>query len=242
MLLALLPLLSLLHPALTSPLPLPNDLSNTNIPSIHDSAILARRIMNLTTLGTLSSIFPPSASSQGTLLSTPPSSVSGAPIGLPEYLADCEPHTNNPTLLAMPIATYYKNAVAGSNLSLSLRWHPPHPPSNDPFLAGPAAMPRFALIGYLERLSEDETRRGGVRECFTASHPDAKAWVPGNDIHVSEWARFVVREVYWFGGYGDRAYIGWISGEEWNAVTREEWEAVRLPGEVPVVGMGEEEL
>lgn len=41
----------------------------------------------------------------------------------------------------------------------------------------------------------------------------------------------VVNEVYWIGGFGDRAYIGWIPVEEWRNVTRGEWEAVRLPGE-----------
>lgn len=62
-------------------------------------------------------------------------------------------------------------------------------------------------------------------------HRDAKFWLPGNRIHASEWVRFVVREVYWIGGFGDRAYIGWIPVEEWQGVTRGEWEGFRLPGE-----------
>lgn len=43
--------------------------------------------------------------------------------------------------------------------------------------------------------------------------------------------RLVVDEVYWIGGFGDRAYIGWIPTEDWYSVTSEEIEAIRLPGE-----------
>lgn len=43
--------------------------------------------------------------------------------------------------------------------------------------------------------------------------------------------RLVVEEVYWIGGFGDRAYIGWIPKDEWNGVTKEEIESIRLPGE-----------
>lgn len=43
--------------------------------------------------------------------------------------------------------------------------------------------------------------------------------------------RFVVQEIYWVGGFGDRAYIGWIPIEEWRSVEKEEWENVRLVGE-----------
>lgn len=40
-----------------------------------------------------------------------------------------------------------------------------------------------------------------------------------------------MRDIYWVGGFGDRAYIGWIPVEEWENVTREEWEKIKLPGE-----------
>ena len=67
--------------------------------------------------------------------------------------------------------------------------------------------------------------------CFLEKHPDAEAWTPGNKIHESYWARLVVEEVYWIGGFGDRAYIGWIGEGVWRNITMEEVEAVRLPGE-----------
>jgi Pyridoxamine 5'-phosphate oxidase len=55
--------------------------------------------------------------------------------------------------------------------------------------------------------------------------------MPGNRIHQSRWVRLVVREVYWFGGFGDRAYIGWIPRSTWQNVTEEEIEDCKLPGE-----------
>lgn len=41
----------------------------------------------------------------------------------------------------------------------------------------------------------------------------------------------VVDQVYWIGGFGDRAYIGWIPIDEWRGVTQEEVENARLVGE-----------
>ncbi|MGI4850430.1 MAG: hypothetical protein ACRYGR_00575, partial [Janthinobacterium lividum] len=43
--------------------------------------------------------------------------------------------------------------------------------------------------------------------------------------------RFVPEAFYWFGGFGDRARIQWISMEEWRSITIEEVEKMRLPGE-----------
>lgn len=161
-------------------------------------------------------------------------------IGLMDYVADCEA-TGNPTILALPIATSFKNVAAGSNISLSLQWTPPNPPNSRielwnagkegvlPYSA--ANLPRFSLLGYLERIPESEVGELELGNCFTKVHPDAKYWLPGNRIHVSEWVRLVVQDIYWIGGFGDRAYIGWIPVEEWHNVTRDESEAIRLPGE-----------
>jgi hypothetical protein len=94
-----------------------------------------------------------------------------------------------------------------------------------------ANLPRFALLGYLEKIPDAEVSEKELEKCFLRPHPDAKYWLPGNDIHVSEWVRLVVQEVYFFGGFGDRAYIGWIPVEDWRKVTEHEWQAIRLPGE-----------
>lgn len=145
-----------------------------------------------------------------------------------DYYADCEPATGNPTLLAISIATSFKNAAAGSNITLSARWHPPD--AHKRFYST-AALPRFSLIGHIEKISSSDADQLGLAVCFVRSHPDAAAWLPGNPIHRSEWARLVVDEIYWVGGFGDRAYIGWIPVEEWRSVTQDEIDQIRLPGE-----------
>ncbi|KAH0544868.1 hypothetical protein GP486_008488 [Trichoglossum hirsutum] len=195
------------------------------IPSVHTSAVLARRILQLTPHGTLSTTFPASSS---------PAHLSSVPIGLPDYVAACDrADASNPTLLAVAIATSFRNALAGGgNISLSLQWQPPAPSSiKNPFLRQPAALPRFALLGYLERIPPRELADGALQHCFVDVHPDARAWTPGSGIHKSEWVRLVVDAVYWIGGFGDRAYIGWIPVEEWRGVTEEEIKRAKLPGE-----------
>lgn len=222
--------------------------STSRIPTSYESAILARRILHLTPLATLSTNFPTSSSTT----ENRPSGLEGLPIGLTDYISDCESH-GNPTILAISIATSFKNIAAGSNLSISIQWTPPYLPksriessttwladlifgqTNDdvegalPYSA--ANLPRFSLLGYLETIPEEEVEAQGVKECFVAKHRDSRYWLPGNRIHHSEWTRMVVKQIYWVGGFGDRAYIGWIPVEEWRNVTEEEWRDVRLPGE-----------
>jgi hypothetical protein len=210
------------------------------IPTSYESAIMARRILHLTPLSTLSTVFPSSKS-----LENRPSGLHGTPIGLMEYVADCESE-GNPTILAINIATSFKNVAAGSNISLALQWTPPYPPSKrislpyfslfsdtdpKPTPYSAANLPRFSLTGYLEKIQGGTMDQMRLAKCFTSVHPDAKYWLPGNRIHECEWVRLVVTDVYWIGGFGDRAYIGWIPVEEWRNVTREEWEGIRLPGE-----------
>jgi hypothetical protein len=214
--------------------------SSLKIPTSYESAVQARRILHLTPLGTLSTVFPnPDAS----ILENCPSGLGGMPIGLMDYIADCEP-TGNPTILAISIATSFKNVAAGSNLSLSLQWTPPYPPKSrisswfgtedrDKYLVpySAANLPRFSLLGYLEKIPQEEVQALELGKCFTEVHRDAKYWLPGNKIHTSEWVRLVVHSVYWIGGFGDRAYIGWIPVDEWKNVTTDEWKDIRLPGE-----------
>ena len=231
-----------------------------HIPTRHDSAILARRIYHLSSIATFSTVFPPSPNNhpqqqqqdQQPLLTSPPSSVSGAPIGLMDYYAACAPQPAQPLLLAINIATTIRNAHAGSNVSLHLRWHPPSPPStpsspsfeknkdeddddDDPFAHLPANLPRFSLNGYLAPIPASELATPewkDTEECFYNAHPEARMWAPGQGVHESYWARLVPEGgVYWVGGFGDRAFIGWIGREEWEGVRRGEWEEGRLVGE-----------
>jgi len=199
--------------------------SGFRIPSVHESAIQARRILTLENIATLSTVFPRHGDAAGSLENRP-LGLEGSPIGLMDYYADCEPDTGNPTILAISIATSFKNVDAGSNITLSLRWHP-----SDGQWRSAANLPRFSLIGHLETISESEAKKAGLMSCFVKSHPDAVAWLPGNRIHESHWVRLVVEEIYWIGGFGDRAYIGWIPVDEWRSVTTKEVDDCKLPGE-----------
>ncbi|KAL9947922.1 hypothetical protein D7B24_001243 [Verticillium nonalfalfae] len=292
------------------------------IPTAHESAVMGRRILALTKLGHLATVFPSSSSSSSSTRDHDdeteaqdwrrPAGLEGAPIGMMDYVADCESE-GNPTILAINIATTFQNIRAGSNLSVSVRWTPPYPPVNRMMMAarhrhghrrasgptghswlrrardylfsqGPACssfssscsssscssssssssphdddgqkcqfrddehthglprdtvpysaanLPRLSLIGYLEKIDEasDPLVAARLAACFVRTHPDAKYWLPGNRIHASEWARLVVTSVYWVGGFGDRAYIGWLPVDDWHSITRDEWEAIELPGE-----------
>lgn len=231
----------------------PAEDNSHRIPTSYESAIMGRRILALTPLGTLSTVFPSTTREDteehevGTMMEHRPADVGGLPVGLIDYIADCE-GDGNPTILSIKIATSFKNVRAGSNISLSMHWTPPYPPDerigdvssagdDDPVASrtiySAANQPRFSLMGYLEPIPEAANERGlsALAKCFVATHPDAKYWLPGNHIHKSEFVRLVVTHVYWVGGFGDRAYIGWIPKEEWHKVTAEEWQAIELPGE-----------
>ncbi|KAM3434212.1 hypothetical protein MY4824_005551 [Beauveria thailandica] len=237
-----------------------------NIPSSYESAVMGRRILGLTKLATFSTVYP--SESKSTRRSTVADhGVEGLPIGLVDYVADCE-DVGNPTVLELKIGTTFRNVQAGSNLTVSMRWTPPYPPAKrigvakralsylpffrsrstaaaadvPPNSADPSIpdtvpysadnLPRFALFGYLEPFgADDEAQTEKLKTCYLAKHPDSKYWLPGNHIHASDWTRMVVTKVYWIGGFGDRAYIGWIPVDEWNSVTEEEWRAIKLPGE-----------
>ncbi|KAI1417398.1 pyridoxamine 5'-phosphate oxidase-domain-containing protein [Hypoxylon sp. FL1857] len=210
------------------------------IPTSYESAVLGRRILALTPLGTLATVFPDSSRGRQ------PDGLGGMPLGLLEYVADCE-EDGNPTFLAIKIETTFKNVQGGSNISLAQQWTPPYPPdkrikssffdwlfgrehsSKDRVPYSAVNLPRYSLLGYIEKIDPASTK--ALSSCFVDTHPDAKYWLPGNQIHESEFVRLVVTQIYWIGGFGDRAYIGWIPVEEWKNVTRKEWESVRLPGE-----------
>lgn len=81
-------------------------------------------------------------------------------------------------------------------------------------------------------MSEEKLKDGKIRECFLRAHPDSIYWQPGNDVsHESHYVQLNVDYVYWFGGFGDRARIGWLPVEEWRNKTMDEIIKAKLPGE-----------
>lgn len=234
--------------------------SPRHIPTSYESAVMGRRILALSPLGTLATIFPDDNNNNGNLSpqENRPAGVGGMPHGLMEYISDCESDDQgNPTLLAITIETSFKNIAAGSNVSLAVQWTPPHPPAkriqsitskitslfglgssddDSPVPYSAANLPRFSILGHVEKIPDGDNLRTGqpgakLASCFVKTHPDARYWLPGSRVHESHFVRLVVDQIYWVGGFGDRAFIGWIPVEEWNKVTREEWEDIRLPGE-----------
>ncbi|KAK3330972.1 pyridoxamine 5'-phosphate oxidase-domain-containing protein [Apodospora peruviana] len=235
------------------------------IPTSYESAVMGRRMLALTPLGTLATVFPDDDKGSSSTQENRPAGLGGMPHGLMEYISDCEgDDQGNPTLLAITIETSFKNIAAGSNVSLAVQWTPPHPPAKriksaslidriryylglleddndddeyEPVPYSAANLPRFSLLGHVELIpgGDDRSTKDKVgaelASCFVKAHPDARYWLPGSRIHESHFVRLVVEQVYWVGGFGDRAYIGWIPVEEWNKVTRAEWEAIQLPGE-----------
>lgn len=195
------------------------------IPTIRESAIMARRIMHLEGSGTLSTIFPSSDSMN--ILEDRPEVVAHQPFALPEYIADCEPSTGNPTILQVDIANTFKNIRAGSNVTLSVGWTPPGKLEG---YYSAAMMPRFALTGWLQEMDLSKKEEKKITSCWMKKHPDT-VWTPGSDIHASRWVRFMPEAFYWFGGFGDRARIQWISMDEWRSVTTQEVDKMRLLGE-----------
>ncbi|CAL5869115.1 uncharacterized protein PFLUO_LOCUS3343 [Penicillium psychrofluorescens] len=222
-------------------------------PSWFTSTLMARRLLALSTSGVISTIFPdPLPPSDHA-----PASVAGLPVGLREYIADCDgalpaelSHGGNgdPTVLALRVGSTFKNIAAGSNLSLQVDWwdhlsdagpvYPGLPPSL-------AALPRVTLFGYLDTLPSPlpGDAAAALEKCFVEAHPDSKVWLPGTpgSPHASFWARLVVTQAYWIGGFGDVQQIGWFNVTEWKGIRRHGsvpgvgdgrgWEDVRLPGE-----------
>lgn len=237
-----------------------NEPASLRIPTSYESAVLGRRILALTPIGTLATVFPDDANTN----EDRPAGLGGMPLALMDYIADCT-DGGDPTILALNIETHFRNVRAGSNISLAVRWTPPYPPvkriksarshlqsmleyigwgsraedqpAHESETYSAANLPRFNLLGYIEPIpgSDDRSDPSSVgaklAACYTEAHPDAKYWLPGNKIHEAHFVKLVVTQVYWVGGFGDRAYIGWIPAEEWKNVTREEWQDARLPGE-----------
>ncbi|KAL5341515.1 pyridoxamine 5'-phosphate oxidase-domain-containing protein [Aspergillus crustosus] len=222
-------------------------------PSWWTSTLLARRLLALSKSGVVSTIFPDPLPPHGHA----PESVAGQSISLKEYFADCDEALpadsgnggdGNPTFLALRVATTFRNTAAGSNVSLSIDWWD-HLNNTEPVFPGfplsAAGLPRVTLFGYTEEFETPvpSTTEAALRSCYVGAHPDSQVWLPGQpgSPHSSFWAKLVVTQVYWIGGFGGFQQIGWMNVTEWNGIRREKslpgigdgrgWQDVRLPGE-----------
>lgn len=215
------------------------------IPTVRESTAMARKILHLTTIGDLVTVFPEPSHKSVETDEIRPDAVAGSPIGLLEYYADCDPASGNPIVLGINIATPYRNYAAGSNISLGVRWWPKQRTSYSFFAQEeeiptphtPAALPRFSLHGTLRAVPEEKLADGRIQKCFLHAHPDSIYWQPGNDVsHASQYMQLHVEHVYWFGGFGDRARIGWLPIQLWRNLTMEEIISAKLPGEEKKTG------
>ncbi|GBF65896.1 hypothetical protein TMEN_8614 [Trichophyton mentagrophytes] len=221
--------------------------SDTAIPDWPTTHLLARRLLAISSTAVLSTVFP-KGYRDGAL--------EGMPIGLPDYIADCSAHDNNvaltnilgrgnPLLLALNIGTTFRNAKAGSKVSLSVDWWQHSrilPKVEDPLDRVPAGLPRLSLLGHIEEIPLSSLSKGdkkAIEQCFLKNHPDSKYWLPGSpkSPHSGYWARLVVEKAFWVGGFGDRARIGWLDMDAWKDVPenskdgKKGWADIKLPGE-----------
>ena len=225
------------------------DDAETTLPSWFTSTLLARRLLALTNAGVVSTLFPAPLPPQFPYTHTP-SELAGKPVSLKEYIADCDEYLfddaderqrGNPIFLALHVATTFRNIQTSSNnVSLSIDWWD-HLKEAEPVYPGlpssPAGLPRVTLFGYVEPIEVTELKDNSpLKKCYLKAHPDAEVWLPGEEDspHSSFWARLVVREAYWIGGFGDVARIGWLDMALWKKIVKDGndgWGSVKLPGE-----------
>ncbi|EGE79732.1 hypothetical protein BDDG_02673 [Blastomyces dermatitidis ATCC 18188] len=230
-------------------------------PSWDTTHLHARRLLALSTTGVLSTVYPTSSSVHKTSLEGVPI---GLPDYIADCANDPSSELTdllgpgNPLILALNIGTTFRNTKAGSNISLSIDWwhhrQAQAAGENGVFGGGGgggggvghdalrtrAELPRLSLLGSLVPLKNlPDNTRIAAEKCFLAAHPDAEWWLPGHDdtAHSGYWAKLVVEEAFWVGGFGDRARIGWLVPDIWRSVRRDGvngkqgWSDVRLPGE-----------
>lgn len=166
-----------------------------------EAAIDARRMIAQESEGTLLSVYQEGVA--------PHESLIGTPIGIMEYFADCS-NDGSPTLLMLDIAPAMRNYRAGSSLTLSLRDHT---------FPNPLQHGRMYLVGNLTEVPEGkETER--IETCFLNRHPDSEIVAPGRDVHFSNWYTLNINSIYYFGGFGNVSYIGFIPVDEYKHAIR----------------------
>lgn len=183
-------------------------------PSVADGARVARTLVNRESLMNVNTI----QKLEG---------IEEVPTSAMEYYADCD-LDGNPYWLVIDIGSPARNIARGSLYSFTIRSgdHPIGDNVNAEYPGGivssPAGSPRLTLKGDIVNVTESSPEKiARLETCFVKRHPDAKWWLPlsQNSPHRSHWVKINVTDVYMIGGFGDRAYIGPVSGEDYHAAT-----------------------
>ena len=127
-----------------------------------------------------------------------------------------------------------RNLNHGSALSVCIETTPPKG------IYSVASLPRMNLNGQMVKLEDKEdvcslllyntqphccgTCANGqgqkALDCFLSRHPDAHEWTPDNPDapHSASWYQFKVESVYYFGGFGNVSYIGFLPIDLYRSV------------------------
>ncbi|GMG19891.1 unnamed protein product [Ambrosiozyma monospora] len=150
---------------------------------------------------------------------------SGYPVSFVEYYADCD-NDGKPIMLVVDMSSSNRNIEQGSKASLSINVgnHQIKDKVDPHYIGGivgsTAGSPRVNFKGKFVDYEGSQTLVGA---CFAKRHRDSVVWYPNNPIHSSHWSKFEIEEVYFVGGFGDRAYIGILPVDEYlNAKTFDE--------------------
>ncbi|GEQ67938.1 hypothetical protein JCM33374_g1604 [Metschnikowia sp. JCM 33374] len=180
-------------------------------PNMADGAKVARTLVNRESLMNVNTIQRVSDS-----VEVPTSSM--------EYYADCD-SDGDPYWLVIDIGSPARNIAHGSSYSFTIRAGD-HPAADhvDPEYPGgisssPAGSPRLTLKGDIVNVTNSSSEDiSNLEKCFIKRHPDAKWWLPSNtkSPHKAHWVKIIVSDVYIIGGFGDRAYIGPIPGDDYH--------------------------
>ncbi|SCU88938.1 LAFA_0E15368g1_1 [Lachancea sp. 'fantastica'] len=166
---------------------------------------------------------------------------SGSPVSFIEYFVGSDAchgfeTSNNGSiiLLLLNMSSTFQNWQNDSKFSVSIegtRHWEMHKPA--------MASPRANYFGELKALEPSKA----LEHCFLKRHPDARWWIPGgkhDQVHDGQWFEFDVSEVHFIGGFGNSAYIGPISGEDYHGAFNHS--APRHPPHHPPHSSLEEEL
>lgn len=145
----------------------------------------------------------------------------GTPVSMIEYYISSDEasdvhgfaNNGNPILLLSKMSTSYKNWHSNETISVTIekkKWG---------IFDHEMANPRATLFGELRKLDLDIADEEKLARHFVKKHPDARHWLPDkkdSHLHDTLWVEFDVDELYFIGGFGDRSYIGNITGDKYH--------------------------